>query len=118
LFLRRDHQLEAGLGHEIGKALLLGVFLLLAAWWDIRSQRIPNALVLLLWGSGLLIQTLLGPGVGHALLGWGVAMMIFLPAHLLWGMGAGDVKLMAGVGVFLGPEGVFWASLLSWSPAA
>jgi prepilin peptidase CpaA len=38
-------------------------------------------------------------------------MLIFLPAHLLWGMGAGDVKLMAGVGLFLGPEGVFWASI-------
>jgi prepilin peptidase CpaA len=40
-----------------------------------------------------------------------LGLCIFMPFYLATGMGAGDVKLMGAVGVFLGPIGVFMAFL-------
>jgi prepilin peptidase CpaA len=40
-----------------------------------------------------------------------VGCAVFLPWFLLGGMGAGDVKLLAALGAWLGPEGALWAGL-------
>lgn len=96
------------------------VLLVLAALvFDLRQRRIPNTLVLLALGAGLLVN-LIGPqiwlrgsglltaypdalGAKGALLGALTGLAIFLPFYLLRAMGAGDVKLMAGIGSFVGP---------------
>jgi prepilin peptidase CpaA len=91
--------------------LLLLVFA--AVVFDVRSHRIPNWLVF----SGLLIgvafHTFLsyGSGLGYALKGAAVSFGLFLPLYMLRGMGAGDVKLMAMVGAFLGPASALGAVL-------
>lgn len=76
-----------------------------AAVSDIASRRIPNALVL----PGLVVALMLQMFVPDAggwktfILGGMTGLGLFLPFYLLRGMGAGDVKLMATVGAFVGP---------------
>ena len=81
---------------------LLGV----AAWFDIKSRRIPNWLVLTGLIASLGIQLLFSSGGVFA---WGLGILagfgLLLPLYLVHDMGAGDVKLMAMVGGFLGPAG-------------
>lgn len=64
---------------------------------------------------GILLQVVLaGPGgVLAAITGLLVGLVILLPGYLLGVTGAGDVKLMAAVGTFLGPLGVLQAALAS-----
>lgn len=94
---------------------LLAVLLGLAVWRDVASHRIPNAVVASGTAAALLLHTLLPTGFGFiaslpggigftsALAGLGVGLVAFFPLYLLRAMGAGDVKLMAMVGAFLGP---------------
>lgn len=103
----------------------LCVLLALAVWHDVRSRRIPNRLVLLGALAGLALHTILPAGAGlfnepfgglgflTSLAGLGVGLAILLPMYVLRAMGAGDVKLMAMVGAFLGPQAIIGAALLS-----
>ena len=82
-----------------------------ATFTDLRARRIPNALSLGGAALGLLANaTAFGStGVLVALLGWVLCLVCFLPFYVTGGMAAGDVKLMATVGAFLGPLGGFVA---------
>ena len=51
--------------------------------------------------------------LGWSLAGTGVGLISLLPLHAIGGMGAGDVKLMAGVGAWLGPWLTFGAFVSS-----
>jgi prepilin peptidase CpaA len=88
-----------------------------AALNDLATRRIPNRL-LLAGLAGALLLHLLSNHPGQALLGalggLGVGLAIFMPLYLLRGMAAGDVKLMAVVGAFTGPEDAFAIAVLTW----
>lgn len=79
----------------------------LGAVSDVKTRRIPNSLTY----SGMVVAiawrfaTLGWAGLGGALLGGLVGGGIFLLLFLAKGMGAGDVKLMAAIGCFVGPGG-------------
>lgn len=104
----------------------LVMFLLLAVWHDVRMHRIPNRLVLIGVVSGLLLNTVLPQGYGFisalpgaigfwkALAGLGLGFALLLPLYVLRAMGAGDVKLMAMVGAFLGPNAIIGAILVTF----
>lgn len=85
---------------------LLFALLVTAAVIDYRSYRIPNWLTF----GGIafaLIYSLIVPfhreaGITWALWGLLVGFVVMLPLYALGVMGAGDVKLMAMVGAFLG----------------
>ena len=79
---------------------------IVAAFTDIRSRRIPNWLVLsgLAAGFGLNIILSGWPGLKSAALGFGLALLIYVPLFILRAMGGGDVKLMAAVGCLAGPQ--------------
>lgn len=83
----------------------LAVVLSMAVWIDFRTRRIPNVLTFSAAVAGIVLQTLAFglDGVLSAVSGLGVGLAIFLPGYLLWGMGAGDVKLAAAIGTVLGP---------------
>ncbi len=88
------------------RILSLFALLVIAAVSDCRSYRIPNWLTLSGVIFGLAYNALLPSTSGHGLtwaaLGMLLCFAISLPLYLLHAMGAGDVKLMAMVGAFLG----------------
>jgi prepilin peptidase CpaA len=100
------------------RLILVVAFVVVAAIFDVRTHRIPNWLVLLgavTCITGQMIQpALLGFGMAGALKGIAVGFALLLPLYLLRATGAGDVKLMAMVGAYLGPWGVAAAALLSF----
>ena len=80
-------------------------FTLIAAWTDWRTRRIPNWLTVpaLVLGIGVNALAAGWPGARASLEGAGLALIILFPFVLKRGLGAGDWKLMAAVGAFLGP---------------
>lgn len=92
---------------------VLTVFLLAAVWTDLANRKIPNRLVYSGVGVAIVCQAVLpsGEGVWVSLQGLGLGLAMFLPLYLLRAMGAGDVKLMAMVGAFVGPKLVVGAAL-------
>ena len=102
---------------------ILAILLGLAAWQDIKQHRIPNKIVFVGVVLGFMFNGLLPQGLGFnspapgglgwlaALTGLGMGLAVLLPFYWLRAMGAGDVKLMAMVGAFLGPGQVLGALL-------
>ena len=72
---------------------------------DLRTRRIPNALTGSMAGIGIALAATHTTGISPAasVLGFGLGMLLMLPGHALGATGAGDVKLMAAVGAFVGP---------------
>jgi prepilin peptidase CpaA len=82
---------------------------------DVRTRRIPNVLTFGAALGGLLIQITFY-GVNGALAatgGWLVGTLLLLPFFALRGLGGGDVKLLAGLGAWLGPGETLWLAAYS-----
>lgn len=77
---------------------------------DLRSRRIPNALTFASAGLAIVSHAVVPQGLGlwGALSGLGVGFLVFFPVFLLRGMGAGDVKLLAALGAWVGAGLVLW----------
>lgn len=82
------------------------VFVLSLALIDWRTHRIPNLLCAIAAMFGLTLQMGLHGEAGllAALGGAAVGFVMFLPFYVLRAFGAGDVKAMATVGIFLGVQ--------------
>lgn len=104
---------------QFGSLAALALIVLTALVTDVRQQRISNILIVLALVAGVLANVL-GPeafkrsaglftyapgalGLKGALFGALSGLAIFLPLYALRAMGAGDVKLMAAIGSFVGP---------------
>lgn len=90
---------------EVGTALVM-LYVTMVAFIDLRTQRIPNALSATAALLGLIAQVSLNgaPGLLSALAGAAIGLGMLLPFYLLRAVGAGDVKAMATVGIFLGAQ--------------
>jgi prepilin peptidase CpaA len=90
------------------------VVLTIATFTDLRSRRIPNWLVF----PFLLVGIVSSPwrfdwhgsahgfawhGVGQCFAGLGLGFLVYGVMFFMGGMGAGDVKLCAAIGAWIGP---------------
>lgn len=94
---------------------VLAVGLLSATVIDIKSRRIPNELTagMAVLGMALAVSGTSGlSGVG-SILGICFGLLLMMPGYTLGATGAGDVKLMAGVGAIVGPALVLSAFLFT-----
>ncbi len=96
-------------------AWVVSLILIEAAVIDGRSLRVPNWLTSHFLLAGLAFA--FGTGGSDKLL-WSmsgslVGLVTLMPLYAIGGMGAGDVKLMAGLGAWIGPWLVLEAFVLS-----
>ncbi|HUT88769.1 MAG TPA: A24 family peptidase [Thermoguttaceae bacterium] len=97
------------------------ITLVVAALIDGYKLKVPNWLtfpmVMSGWVASAVFCGLTGlgwwTGLGWSLLGTAVGLGLLLPAYAIGGMGAGDVKLLAGVGAWVGVTHTFWAFVIS-----
>lgn len=94
---------------------LVTVVLVVAAVIDGWKLKVPNWITLPMIVAGWAFNMYVGgwAGVGWSLLGTVVGLGLLLPLYAIGGMGAGDVKLLAGIGAWALPETTFYA--FCWS---
>jgi prepilin peptidase CpaA len=82
---------------------LVSVVLIVAAVIDGRQLKVPNWITFPMIVSGWAYSGLFygWAGFGWSLAGTAVGLGLLLPAYAIGGMGAGDVKLLAGVGAWV-----------------
>jgi prepilin peptidase CpaA len=80
------------------------VAVVVAALTDLRSYKVHNWLTLPLLVSGLIYHGIVGGAAGLAGSACGamIGLLLLFVFFLMGGMGGGDVKLMAGIGAWLG----------------
>lgn len=94
------------------------ITLLVAAVIDGRQLKVPNWITYPMIVTGWIYSTAMSPyagwdGLSYSLLGTAVGLALLLPAYAIGGMGAGDVKLLAGVGAWMWPSVTFFAFAVS-----
>jgi prepilin peptidase CpaA len=93
--------------------LAITVFVSTAAWFDATTHRIPNKVTVAGLAVALILRAPLGMDtVVRGLAGFGLAFLISGVLYALRGIGGGDVKLLGGVGAFLGSSEVVGALAL------
>ena len=90
---------------------LISAVLVVAAVIDGWKLKVPNWITFPLVISGWIFSTACfgWAGLGWSLVGTGVGLALLLPAYAIGGMGAGDVKLLAGVGAWIWSTATFYA---------
>jgi prepilin peptidase CpaA len=90
--------------------LVLVALVCAAAWWDLTAHRIPNTLTVTGLAAAFLLRAPLGPeALVRGLAGLGIALLIAVVLYAIRAIGGGDVKLLAGVGAFLGSSEILGA---------
>lgn len=93
----------------------IALFLALATVWDVATRKIPNALnaagavlglAFHLWRQGW-------SGLANSLAGFAAGFAVVLLLYLAGAVGAGDVKLFAALGAWVGAAGVLYCAMYS-----
>jgi prepilin peptidase CpaA len=75
------------------------------------TRRVPNPLTMGLAAIGVVYAAcgIGGLSLGASLAGLALGLALMLPGHLIGATGAGDVKLFAAAGAFVGPAHILMA---------
>jgi prepilin peptidase CpaA len=94
---------------------LVTVVLIIAAVIDGWKLKVPNWITFPMIISGWVYSMAVfgWPGLGWSLVGTAVGLALLMPAYAIGGTGAGDVKLLAGVGAWVWGTVTFYAFCLS-----
>ena len=81
---------------------LVTIVLVVAAVIDGKQLKVPNWITFPMILSGWVYSAYAFgfEGIGWSLVGTAVGLAVLMPAYAIGGMGAGDVKLMAGIGAW------------------
>jgi prepilin peptidase CpaA len=90
---------------------LVSVTLVVAAVIDGYKLKVPNWITYPMIVAGWIFSTVSfgWAGLGWSLVGTVVGIALLLPAYAIGGMGAGDVKLLGGVGAWVGATITFYS---------
>lgn len=96
-------------------------FVIVAAYIDGKELRVPNKItypmIIAGWIYSMIAYGVAGEGwmtgLGWSLAGTAVGLATLLPAYAIGGMGAGDVKMMAGIGAWVYCATTFYAFCVS-----
>jgi len=115
---RRYDRLENGLSFADGTPLSQEFFWIgpavVSVWlagFDAYKRRIPNEATYGLLIAGLVVAFAFGRGNG-ALVACSICFLPSLAGFYMGVIGGGDVKLLAGLGSWLGPQEAMWLLLL------
>jgi prepilin peptidase CpaA len=91
------------------------IAVLVAATIDLRVRRIPNWLVLPFFTAGVGVSTWAQgwQGLSQSLEGSVLGLLVYGSLFWVGGMGAGDVKLCAAIGAWIGPRQLMLALILT-----
>ena len=91
--------------------LLACCFFIAAIGFDLTSHKIPNLLCLLAIISGFGLNSYYQHFDGFLTASYGatLAFCLLFPAFVTRILGAGDVKLMMGIGALVGPQLLLWS---------
>jgi len=94
---------------------LVSALLVVAAVIDGWKLKVPNWLTFPMVVGGWVFSTASHgwEGLAWSLVGTAVGLLLLLPAYAIGGMGAGDVKLLAGVGAWVWGTVTFYAFCIS-----
>jgi prepilin peptidase CpaA len=84
-----------------------------ACLFDLRTRRIPNWLTFGATAVALVFHFVTGGlgGAAQGIGGWATGVALLIAPYALGGMGAGDLKLVAALGAWLGPGDTFWLAM-------
>ena len=94
------------------------ITLIVAAVIDGYELKVPNWITFPMVVSGWIYSTVFASahhdlawyeGLGWSLAGTVIGLLTLLPLYSIGGMGAGDVKLMAGIGAWIHVSNTLWA---------
>lgn len=108
-----------GFSFELIKALILTSFLIVITFIDLDHQLILDKVLMWMAGAGVAINLFTGlpmPGIWHMLLAAAVGggFMLIVAVLTRGGMGGGDIKFMAVLGLWLGWPYILLTMLLSF----
>ena len=97
---------------------VVSVTLVVAAVIDGWKLKVPNWITFPMIIAGWVYSAAFSPfagweGLMYSLIGTAVGLALLLPAYAIGGMGAGDVKLLAGVGAWVWPTVTIYAFAVS-----
>jgi prepilin peptidase CpaA len=111
--------------HDLRTALIenwpvwvVTITLVVAAVIDGLKLKVPNWITFPMIVSGWIYMTAFSPyagweGLMYSLVGTVVGLALLMPLYAIGGMGAGDVKLLAGVGAWVGGFTTIYAFAIS-----
>ncbi|MGS0824283.1 A24 family peptidase [Shewanella sp. 0m-8] len=87
------------------------MFFTIAILIDLTRERIPNWLSILAIFVGFSINSYFAHlgGFATSFLGFLLAFIVLFPTFILKILGAGDIKLMMGIGALMGPTLLMWS---------